>query len=341
MELTKSTKRRLKVFFKFLAERQNIWKRRASGKKFPWTKDKILRDNKFTNIYRELDAGTIFWFRDVLGSLKEWQSHNDITDSNLNQEILFSTCIYRLVNRVETFQRVAEPAPISTMNGGNKEWLGTKEWLEQFDTLPDPRFTGAHIVAFGPGVSKADGFKQAVKQLDKALPSLWEDIQASGSLEQVWMLLQQIKGIGGFISYEIVCDLIYANVIPFDINSWCNPGPGCIQGSNIILMGDRRKQHPRVKTRDEYIHFCKFLRKNQYRLMKECGWGEFTDFPYWDGKGVEGVRLVGQRKSKEFPHQLSLRSIEHSLCEFQKYWRCLREGGKAKNSYKESGREVV
>ncbi|MFB6182426.1 MAG: nucleotide kinase domain-containing protein, partial [Candidatus Nanohaloarchaea archaeon] len=52
----KLSKEKLNVFWSFIQKRQQIWYRRTILQNNPpWTKDKILQNHRFTNVYRELD----------------------------------------------------------------------------------------------------------------------------------------------------------------------------------------------------------------------------------------------------------------------------------------------
>ncbi len=54
-------------FWQFVHERQLIYHRRHSlGMPFPWTGDLVLGKFFFTNVFRELDAGTRFLMSDVI-----------------------------------------------------------------------------------------------------------------------------------------------------------------------------------------------------------------------------------------------------------------------------------
>ena len=49
----------LQAFFETMYERQMIWKRRFIDKiQAPWTDDPIFQENKFPNLYRELDRSS-------------------------------------------------------------------------------------------------------------------------------------------------------------------------------------------------------------------------------------------------------------------------------------------
>lgn len=47
-------------FWRFVHERQEIWRKKSASEPAPWTSDPILRCNSFTNVYRELDRGTLY-----------------------------------------------------------------------------------------------------------------------------------------------------------------------------------------------------------------------------------------------------------------------------------------
>ena len=62
-----------RLFFWLMHERMAIWKRRFIDKKDrPWTENEILRDYKFTNVYRELDRNS------------QWQIKNILLDDELS-----------------------------------------------------------------------------------------------------------------------------------------------------------------------------------------------------------------------------------------------------------------
>ena len=62
----------LKLFWYWIYERQNIWYKRFMKKSSaPWTKDPILNDYKFTNVYRELDRVSK-WVQDNIIFRDDW-----------------------------------------------------------------------------------------------------------------------------------------------------------------------------------------------------------------------------------------------------------------------------
>ena len=91
------------AFLIFVLERQKIWVNKSRGVA-PLTENLVLGGKWFTNMYRELDRGTIYFKRQMMKtSLKGLQINREKISDNLVEEILFKSILYRLLNRVETF----------------------------------------------------------------------------------------------------------------------------------------------------------------------------------------------------------------------------------------------
>ena len=75
-------------FFRTMFERQMIWKRRFLDQApRPWTEDPILRDYKFTNVYRELDRNS------------QWQIRNILLDDSLSlTDLVWKMMVFRYFN---------------------------------------------------------------------------------------------------------------------------------------------------------------------------------------------------------------------------------------------------
>src|SRR5215813_2551463 len=85
--------------FAFAQERYNIFLRRNAGEKPPWTKDPVLRDYRFCNVYREDDRVTI-WIRE------NWREpHADDPD------LWFAMAVARLVNWPDSLAALGYPVP--------------------------------------------------------------------------------------------------------------------------------------------------------------------------------------------------------------------------------------
>lgn len=312
--LNKQVKANLKILFGFLHERQEIWhKRFVLHKRPPWTKDKILQTNHFTNVYREIDPGTVYWFDTIYNNF-----HDD------PKQLLYATMIYRMCNRQSTFEYLEDKQPFPFWN--EKETI--KYFCEYFAEAPDPKFTSAHIVAFGPGRSKLEGYLDSVRQLAPMIPRLYKAITKAKTLRRVHAILcNSVSGIGGFIAYEIIQCLVFAGILKQSINEWANVGPGCMRGMQIVF-GEQT---------------AKWSRTGYEKVLKQV-WERQNEFAtrYGDGKVELPVlkdlqQAFGNRTSVRIAgcvdKPLSLLCIESSFCEICKYFRCL-SGGHTRCKFK-------
>lgn len=96
-------------FWAFVHARHGIWEARQRGEPYPWHPDPILSGQRFPNVYRELDRGTI-WLRQHL----LWRPVHSV------EQLLFVLIVYRVVNWVPTFQRNGLPYDEGELVG----WLG-------------------------------------------------------------------------------------------------------------------------------------------------------------------------------------------------------------------------
>ena len=140
-------------------------------------------------------------------------------------------------------------------------------------------------------------YVETLYKLYKDFNRVYDEIKQADSLEEVFNVLLTIDKVGPFYAYEIVCDLVMKGIIPFRLDDWVNCGPGCKTGLDLIFPNRNYIGY------DKALHW---LRNNQRRFFKKLG----LSFPYWKGK------------------ELSLRNIEHSLCEFSKYWKLKRGLGR-------------
>ena len=91
------------AFLLFVHERQKIWKRKYTGKRQTLTKNNVLSTQWFTNMYRELDRGTMYLRKCLLQDELKDRAPSNTIDQELVHSVLFKSVVYRLINKVETF----------------------------------------------------------------------------------------------------------------------------------------------------------------------------------------------------------------------------------------------
>ena len=81
------------AFWRFAAERQNIYMKRVQGLPRPWTDDPILDTYKFTNCYRASDRVSQYLIRNVI-----------YRGDQSAKEVFFRTILFKMFNRIETWE---------------------------------------------------------------------------------------------------------------------------------------------------------------------------------------------------------------------------------------------
>lgn len=290
-------------FMYWIIERHSIYLKREAGKPKPWSIDPIFQTIFFTNPYRENDKVTK-WFRE------------NIRDPLKNSpDVLMATIIFRWFNRIDTGKLLLDSSGLRKTD--NKFGLLT-DWNEsraisilkkRNEVEGLPVFTSAFMIKVSHG---PPGCK--IPQVCECISALWKDrniLRAwCQSLEGLWNVLKTYKGLGGFLSYEIVTDLRHTSLLDKapDINTWANPGPGASRGLNrlngipIIMAKGGTKDTGRKPPKDWQIQMCDLL------------------------------LVVNSRLPKHMP-RFELREVEHSLCEYDKMERVLFNQGKSKRRY--------
>ena len=86
------------AFRRFCVERQRRWQWRRDGLPDQGS-DLVFIHKKFTNLSRELDRGTQYLRKELIPILTAAEPKIGALPA-----VLFKSCVYRLMNKVETFQ---------------------------------------------------------------------------------------------------------------------------------------------------------------------------------------------------------------------------------------------
>jgi hypothetical protein len=210
-------------FFRFINERHRIYLRKRSGENWPWTDDLILQQYKFTNVYRELDAVTI-WIRKNIRvpyakSPALW--HMMLTARYINWPDTLTDLIKCGVwYKKDQFDWKAIVKVMQARhNRGFQVWTGAYTVSTNGRAVAKPKYILGHVL-------------QAAWQKRALLVAA-----AHTSLEMFCRDAQTIDGIGGFMAYEAACDLRYCPGWldrASDILTWANAGPGAKRGLNRL-----------------------------------------------------------------------------------------------------------
>lgn len=287
----------LRTFWYWINERQRIYNKRKAGEKFPWTKDKILREYRFTNAYRQQDRVTVEWQERYMKLLSK---------NTKPEDILFHLILFRLFNWPETYD-----ALVFNMKGmwNKKDAIRILDQRKNEDH--EQIFTGAYIVTGGGkgGLPKHELLCEALDFAFEKRAEFWKAIRGRKNrpptMQRAWKVLLAIPTVGPFVAYELVCDLRHTKLLSDarDVNTWANPGPGAKRGIHRLLIGQAQWEGgPRP---DYHAAMSELWKMHKERLEEPSEW------PF------------------------EQREIEHSLCEFDKYMRVKNGEGRPRSRFKE------
>ena len=274
------------AFLLFILERQKTWGNKRKNRK-TLTTNRVLATKWFTNMYRELDRGTLY-FRYCMSKtdLKGVKISKDTIETDLVTKVLFKSIVYRLINKVETFMDFGGipnqdefPAFLSYLKAKVREKVVI--------------FTAAHQ---NMGFRRLmDTFSYLAKNIDKLTYNVVKGANHRSTKECQEAILK-IPNVGAFFAWQILCDLLECKILGDNTdNQWACLGPGAKNGLRRIFRLET--------TKGELKHT---------RLLRDLG-------------GLRGPTSGFKALGLEFPaflHKpLSLKNIEHALCEYDKYFR--------------------
>lgn len=288
------------AFLAYTRERHDIYLRRQAGDPSPWTTDPVLVEYRFCNVYRELDKVTV-WVREHIR--EPFANHPNLW---------FMLCAARQINHPDT---------LAELISDKRAWPHAKDlsrWdPERLRTIMNDRkargeqvYTGAYMLTnvldrndprphdkpWFTAYKVLGSVREMQAQIRAALPV---------SMEATHSVLRTGYGWGGFMAYEVVCDLRWTRVGEAwpDINTFAHAGPGALRGLNRV-EGLPLKQ------------------------------------PRQEGPALEAMRALLTRTARAWPKpsrlypRLELREIEHTLCEFDKYMRVVSGEGRPRAKFR-------
>lgn len=211
------------------------------------------------------------------------------------EEVLFNTVIYRIFNKRETFE----------LNG----FQTFDEWdPESFiETINQERengltaFSSAYMVTGavgGKGSDKVEAYTNRVfdplqEKIDEFFEPLAEEWPPGNFVDK----LTEIPGISHFIAYEVYTDITYHEWSPYTENDYVNPGPGAKRGIQRLMTKDEVSPDKHKEIAYE----------KRIANLRDAAKEWFDPELWWDDK------------------EPTLRTVEHTLCEFDKYCRAREE----------------
>jgi hypothetical protein len=207
------------TYWKFAAERQNIFFKRVNNQGLPWTNDKILSEFKFTNVYRATDRVSQYLIKNVI-----------YKDTHNSDEVFFRLLLFKIFNRISTWEFLQEElGEISLKNYSFRKY---DKLLSKLMEVSTPIYSAAYIMASGKSTFGYDRKHQNHLKLIELMirGKVPYKLQKCKSMLDAYDLLQSYPTIGEFLAYQYVTDVNYSTITNFSEMEFVKAGPGAKDG---------------------------------------------------------------------------------------------------------------
>lgn len=204
-------------YWVFAAKRQEIFEKRLIDMVGPWTDDPVIRNNRFTNVFRASDR------------VSQYLINLQYQGEDLN-EVFFKTMLFKIFNKIETYaylERQIDKISVDTFSVNIYDDLLTSRMADK-NTI----YSAAYIM---PSAGGTFGYKfkhsNHLALLSKMIKDkLYLKIHNSKSLEKVYKLLLSYPSFGSFLAFQYTIDLNYSELINFSEMDFVVAGPGAKNG---------------------------------------------------------------------------------------------------------------
>ncbi|NGO54532.1 hypothetical protein G6N73_25965 [Mesorhizobium camelthorni] len=208
-------------YWRFAAERQHIFFKRAKRTPQPWTRNSVLSTYKFTNAYRASDRVSQYLIRNVI-------YRDDLPSSNA--ELFFRIILFKLFNKIETWRLLeAELGSVLYLDYNFERYCDVlRRAMQRGETI----YSAAYIM---PPGSSAFGFpskhQNHLRLLEKMMKDqLPEKLGETSSMQSAFELFRDYPTIGDFLAYQFTTDINYSTITNFSEMDFVVPGPGARDG---------------------------------------------------------------------------------------------------------------
>ncbi|PIZ94259.1 MAG: hypothetical protein COX81_04060 [Candidatus Magasanikbacteria bacterium CG_4_10_14_0_2_um_filter_37_12] len=290
------------AYFSFIYKRQFIWyKRFVLEDDPPWTDDPVMSKYKIINMYRELDRCTKYIIFEI-GVLSSREAK------------LLNIIFFRFFNADQLYQNLGL-SPFEKLDAEMKNKLlqGFAKMRQEEKTLFNP----AYIISPGHStMPKHETILNNLEDVSKNISSIVDNIDASLTPEESFLVLRKIPLVGPFLACEFWTDLAYIDFFPrhWNDDDFVNIGPGAKWGLEI-LAGEKLN----AKKQWELLNHLHDVQRDilptiHKELNQELSWED-----------------IAYKKACSNVPYLSLTNIEGALCEFRKYYRLSRGLGRRRH----------
>jgi len=208
-------------YWRFAAERQAIFFRRARGATQPWTHNTVLATYKFTNTYRASDRVSQYLIRHVI-------YRADLPSSP--REVFFRILLFKLFNKIQTWELLEQSLGPITFE--EYSFAPYDEVLGRAMREGRRIYSAAYIMppgssAFGRPAKHQNHLLLLERMMGDRLP---ERLAQTRTMQEGFEKLRAYPTIGDFLAYQFITDINYSEITNFSEMDFVVPGPGARDG---------------------------------------------------------------------------------------------------------------
>ena len=207
------------TYWRFAAERQEVFFRKLQGREPPWTDDPVITRHKFTNAYRAADRVSQYLIRHII-----YEGDQSVS------EVFFRTILFKLFNKIETWEMLQANLGTITWEGYSFDRVDCA--LSKALASKSRIYSAAYIM---PSGRSTFGYRQKHQNHLRLLERMMEDevpyrIADAANMREAFEILRSYPMIGDFLAYQFVTDLNYSEICHFSEMEFVIPGPGARDG---------------------------------------------------------------------------------------------------------------
>lgn len=206
------------TYWHFAAKRQRLYLSRISGEPPPWSDDRILREYRFTNVFRAADRVSQYLLRHVI--------YRDGAPNNPD-DLVFRVLLFKLFNKISTWEHLELELGEITWADYDFDLYG-----RSLNALAEtgPIYAAAYVMP-PPRLGESRKHLNHLRLLEHMMRSGLPAAAASAcGLEDVYRKLESYPSIGNFLAFQFTIDLNYSELLDGNENDFVVAGPGARDG---------------------------------------------------------------------------------------------------------------
>jgi thymidylate kinase len=205
------------TYWRFAAERQEVFFKRLEGTSPPWTVDPIISEYRFTNAYRAADRVSQYLIRNVT-----------YRGAQTVEEVFFRTLLYKFFNKIETWNLLE--SALGEISFASYDFQRYDQVLTQAMARGEKIYSAAYVMPTARGFDSPRKHGTHLRLLEHLMKEQVPQRMADAKdLRAAFEVLRSYPMMGDFLAYQYVNDLNYSAVYNFK-EDFVVPGPGARDG---------------------------------------------------------------------------------------------------------------